>query len=939
MSKSKINSLSKQVEPEDVTLSKPVYIPSIEASEIYNYLYREGKIELEYIGMIPRSLEMQKLLSVGLIPDNKKTAAKLDKLLSDDVINVKFSQNVKTGEEVIRAINIKLEVLVKKESKLDEEEDRVKADKSRQKLIEYRDKLNGFVKQIEADLNSGNVKRIEKWNSVKKEDLRTLFYENSFTYNNVKYVVYKRSSAKSRIGQCLFVREDLHSKMIEWSRMNIPFHKQPEEVKVDFPSLLAYESLVGSSIESTIYIHPKNILIVRDVESKFMQLCNVIRKGDPLVSKRGKIKKGSERLDSFTENAEIKNSLFDGSSLLDSRYFTEGKAMALLRNHMMKTCSFSTNIQDYYRNECPDDINYDEWQIPNMFGQYMYAKDVHLLITPSSLKALKFFNVFGLKPTADIDMWEHWKQIVVDDGCMFGVCKNEKKSKHGGNQQMSYQMVNSLPLDHKQMKKEMTKLSKFEHDYIAKLKNDDDSFVSHIRKNANSINSNAMFADLYDRNSSIVRTKVFRKFRAKEIHNHVEFVKRGKIRLSGDYLVMLGNGMEYLAHSIGKLDISKPVLKGNEIYTTRFKFDTELTGFRNPHTSPSNILVAKNTDNEDIDTYFNFTDNIVMVNAIEFPICDILSSCDWDSDTCLFIEDEHLLSISKRAFGKYKVCINHVDSEPRTYKVCNEDMATIDNELSKSQFLIGEVVNLGQWALSAYWDLLSKGKTEKELEGLLKKIDVISILSCICIDLAKKFFDINIKSEIANIRKVKELKKEIKIKVEGKEDKTKFITKEKPLFWKVVAEDNKEEKLQTIKYQCPMDYLFESLTGLKYADKRTNLELAELITKENYRSADRKQQVKIITYVADMCTNINKIKAKKSDQGDDEETNIAIDNLMKYCEYQLSKLTVDEDTMYSLLLKIAENKKDDIVRKLLTMLHRTQKETFIEGFKNKNSTN
>ena len=62
---------------------------------------------------------------------------------------------------------------------------------------------------------------------------------------------------------------------------------------------------------------------------------------------------------------------------------------------------------------------------------------------------------------------------------------------------------------------------------------------------------------------------------------------------------MIGNPLEMLYHAIGDFDISdiKPYqqpLKGNEVYTKLFKDKQELTGFRNPHTSPSNVLLAKN---------------------------------------------------------------------------------------------------------------------------------------------------------------------------------------------------------------------------------------------------------------------------------------------------------------------------------------------------------
>lgn len=153
------------------------------------------------------------------------------------------------------------------------------------------------------------------------------------------------------------------------------------------------------------------------------------------------------------------------------------------------------------------------------------------------------------------------------------------------------------------------------------FKNNDELFVEYIKDNANDMNTNEMFADLYDINHDLVNTKIFRNFRKNIISSYVTHIKNGKVRLSGDYCVMLGNPLEFLYHSIGLLDTIDPkpiALKSNEVYTKLFG-QKEITGFRNPHTSPSNVLLANNILAPEIDRYFNLSDNIVCVNAIGFP--------------------------------------------------------------------------------------------------------------------------------------------------------------------------------------------------------------------------------------------------------------------------------------------------------------------------------
>ncbi|MFB5759088.1 hypothetical protein [Paenibacillus medicaginis] len=855
-------------------LHKPVYIPSIEGNDIYNHIYRDRELDLKYIGMIPSSLELNKLIDLGLRTTRKKTS---DKLLSTDVINVKFRQKVDSGNQIIKKLEVKIEKLDNKP--------------------EYKEKLIKFIEQIKTELHE------DKWKGISQIELRKQLYTNGFVLNGVKYVVYKRSSAKSRVGQCLFIKEKLYKPMIKWSRMGLDFGNKTKDKEIDYPSLLAYESLVGSSIESIIHINPNNILIVDDVKSVFSQKCNVVRTGE------------NGFLDSFEEMAEIENSLFDGESLLEASYFPPGKSMILLRNHMFKSAAFNCNIQQFLKDNCPDDIEYENWQIPSMFNNdKVFAKDIHLITTPSSLKALKFSKLQGTEK----DMWGYWKDVVIKDGCLFGVCKSEKMSKQGVDdrgrvlQQTSYQMLNSLPMT----KDDINVLTKFEKEYINKLKNNDDFFIEYIKDNKNDMNSNEMFADIYERNPDIVNTKIFRKFRKNTINGYVTHIKNGKVRMHGDYCVMLGNPIEFLYHTIGKLNVANPepvVLTYNEVYTTMFE-EKELTGFRNPHTSPNNVLLVRNRHNAIINKYFNLTDNIVCVNAIQFPLQDILSGSDYDSDTVLLIDNDHLLSITKRVFGEYNVCINKVSSSKREYRVCNEDMAIIDNELSNSQKYIGRTVNTGQLCMSRYWDLLNNGKKEDEVFELIKKIDVVTVLSGICIDLAKKMFDININKEIEYISKAKELKKE------------------KPLFWKYVSQS---AEIITSRYDCPMDFLYEEMSDLNYADKKDDIPLYDLLIQRSLKNVIRRQEYKINNYVETMVEKINNTYGSNLSE---EERDRRIDDIIRYYKFFVDKLLINENTMYSLIYKVSKNKKDKIASRLLRTLHMSNKTTFIDAFLAKNDT-
>ncbi|MGG2091261.1 hypothetical protein AB1283_00660 [Bacillus sp. S13(2024)] len=858
--------------------NKPVYILSLEASEIYSHMHRNGTVKHDYCGMIPFSLELIELRKEGL---KVKHIESRDKEISNDIINVKFNQKVKSGNELKKIL------LNKKEQNGINEK--------------YISKLNEFINLIEEDETN------EKWNCVSVDELRKILYTEGFKirYENrngntkeIEYVVYKRSSSKSRTGQCLFIKKSLYNKMIKWSRMHLPLKK---DMEIDLAGLLAYESLVGSSLESTVKINPDKILLVDDVDSKFERMANVVRKGNDGF------------LDSFKEKATISNSLFDGQSLLEEKYFEAGVSMKLLRNHMFKSAAFNCNIQKFLKDNCPKGINYDHWQLTDMFGNKIYAKDVELICTPSSVKALKFSSVIG----KDKDMWEHWKQKVKEDESIFGVCKHEKQSKFGvdekGNvlQQTSYQMINCLPM----AKNDIKELTKTEREYIERLKNDDDFFIEKVKNSSTLVNSNEMLTALYNHNKNIINTKLFKDFRKGFIRNHVDHSKKGKIKLNGDYCVMIGNPMEYLKHAIGQFNIHKPesTLKNNEVYTKLFDFNKEYVGFRNPNTSPSNVLIVKNKKVKEIENYFNFTENIVCVNAVHFEIQDILSGCDYDSDTVLLFNDPKLLELGKKCFGSYNVCVNNIDGQKKKYKLNKYDMYEIDNQLSTSQKNIGKVVNLGQFCMSVYWDLLNKGETSEHVEELLKKVDVMTILSGIAIDMAKKFYEINIDKEINHVEKNIYLKER----------------KNKPNFWKYVSQ-SKTIKDRIEFYECPMDYLSEDLNKIKPANQKETLPFEDFLIKSG---TDRSINRNINKIIKNIKMKDNLIRLVIASPDDQDEKMRKIEDIITDLSSYIKKIKLKEGSIYNILVH-SHTLEGKIMMRLLKVLYEMHGELLLKSIKN-----
>lgn len=889
-----------------MTENKNVYINSFDASEIYEHQLGKS-IKPNMVGMVAYSNELIKLKEFGM----KTYVNKTGKNRSNDIINVKFKRSVLSSDKILEKYPI------------DRQEEYLFSlgEKNTSEMTKTEQKKNDYaIAEAYKQLKYLEKAKNENWDKMTRNSLRLHLYVNGFEYNGEQYVVYKRTSAKSRTGQCQFIKKSIRDKAIKWARLGMNVDGLSLKDGIDFPSLLAYESLQSSSIIDQIKIDTKNIFIISDVVSKFTTKANVIKNDEfgNLVSE-------------FVENHEMESDLFDGQGMLDEMYFPKGKSSMLLRNHMFKCNPFNAGVQRFLRDMCPNDIPYEEWQLEDMFGILHYAKDIHLITTPNSVKSLKFYK---RKKTRKA-MYEHWKKKVEDDGCMFGICKYEKASKRGHFNgrtlnQLSYQLINSMPYD----ESGISNLVKFELGFIDDLKNNEREYLDYLIQNANEMNSNEMLYRVYEKNNMLSSTHIFKEKRRDDVRSHINKVKSGKVRVVGDYCTICQNPKEMLYHSIGRLPVEDGVLQEdlwndnqelvwNQAYTTQHPFNGEYASFRNPHTSPSNVLILENTESLFISIYMNPSKNVIYTNAIGFEINRILSGQDCDSDTLLIVDDKTVLDVAKRCFGNYNVCDNMVDSMKMDYPVSYENMARIDNILSSSQGNIGEVVNLGQHCMSAYWDELKKYGHSERTETLLKYVDVCTILSEIAIDMAKKMYDVDFKKQVNMIKKDMDLNT-------------------KPLFFRYVS---KNENAKLSEYHTPMDLLNNKLTEIGRSQNSNSIDFMKLINKHKIKTTKKnKRQCEKVDLIIDQYISKRKgvyrdfSNEMKRNNGVDkkeivDERNLKIDELQHECKNSLKKYKLKRETMFLVIEKIFNDKSKNREKlTIMNMLYRINEDEFLSLF-------
>ena len=525
--------------------------------------------------MFTNNLLMYFLLENGLKVENGWTR---------DIICIEFDYGSRSYEEEIEHLNR----LIKNENK-----------KYTEEVIDYFKSL-----KTQADLKK------DLFDKKSADEIRDIFYKDGIEIRHdvrnkknklikeefIHYRMFYRSTGKAKGGSCMFIRDELYDKALSFIRMGIEMEQNDAQIV----EMSAYSSLIASSIVGTIKINPKNILVLKDVDSFFTT--NVIS----VETDKNKHCIAVEK-----ENYKLKNTMFDGEALVDESIFPSwGDGYILLRHHMCKMAGFKTKIQkffkDYYGNR------YNTAIIKDMWGNDHYAKDIEVITTENAMKWIKF-NV----------SYNYWCDKVFENNCTFGIVKTAHKSKLGDVQKMSYQMINTLEMDI------MPNVVKRSKDYIELLKKDDNVFLQYLKDNVNFSNDYEVLVALCEQNWDFTRSEYFRDRKKNIIRTYINNFKFGKVIQDADNLVFVGSPYAMLLHSVGESvekDKTFEYEYGSiQCFTERFKDGEYLACFRSPHNSKNNISHLHNIYSDEYFKYFDLGKQIIVLNTLHTDIQDRLN--------------------------------------------------------------------------------------------------------------------------------------------------------------------------------------------------------------------------------------------------------------------------------------------------------------------------
>lgn len=882
-----------------------VYIPSIDGKDLYlanNFIdtkqngYRLRRYNNEYNLMrfknsLDYSLDLIRLRQVFDKAYDSDVGQKFsffdgDKEYSYQVINVTFKYSVKEFNMISKDIYIRVGYSVNDATFRDcvgyNDKGEIIAVETNKDVHKIASGMPDYFKFVQGDGDlyghyaaTGGIPTI-----LSRADVRKWIYKEGFDCEGIHFVRFKRSSGSARIGHCNFVNEKLYPSMHAWEQCGVVVKNGQ---KIDLAAWESYISLTASSIIDTIQINPDSILVIDDYDSKFVDTVMATKVADG-------------HLFTEPETIEVKNSIWDGQSLIDESAMGDYAkyGMILMRNRFFKSCCFNTNIQRWFLDNGITDVS----QL-NGYTRAKRIEDIKIITTPSSIKYVKFGTLGqwldNIEPT-------------------FGIVKHEKKPKflNGTMVQTHYQLLNTLQLTFEETKK----LLQPSLEYIFALRDDPAVLRNHLKfstyKDGSIIaakDKNAVIYSLMNLNDRFPETKIYAEFVNTLVRSQLDNLKLGHVLVNGNYSTLFGNPLEMLQSAIGKFTGESQLGVGN-IHCTRFRYGRRILGSRSPHVTIGNVWLPFNVENAELDKYFNLTSEICCMNSINENVLARLSGSDYDSDTSLLTDNDLLINVAVRNYDKFLVPTSLVSADKMNRYFTDEQKADLDFKTSVNK--IGEIINFSQILNSLLWDNIANGETLEQNMDLYADISQLDVMSNLEIDKAKKIF------EVDNSVELKLLKAKYKLENEdGLETRPKFfmhVAKKKGYYIK--------GKKDYIDQMTTMDYvqrIVDRSNSLSRAVKvKRDKPISYVLDMDMYDKAslNRRHMKTIVDLMRSLNAQRRDIFALSSVEYSRPEKRLLYDRVEYNCIRDVSAINLNFSTAAE-LLKLSEQKQYRDIRTYL----------------------
>ena len=464
---------------------------------------------------------------------------------------------------------------------------------------------------------------------INAHELRNKYYEEGITITYEKknrksgeieltpihYKMLMRSTGKAKKGECVFIRDSLHNKAINFLTMGLydlmdeQSKKDPEKV-FRLVELSAYQTLTTATSVGYIHIPLENILVLKDEEVYSDEMKAAIVRTEEVAQE---IEERVPDFDNprFEELINKKGFTFDEGKAKDNTalIFIEKSRKALKENDIRTNGKYPyvTNTEIEMRKQCRVDMVSDAriknvlWDGMGLCDESIFPKNMDGFIYCRShfFKSClfrgniqEFFKdycnenniVYESHTLEDVDMFGRKLKlsdikVIITDKSIKWIGKFVDMM--GGTDEMAYEYYSKylkghgdffsivktahpskwddLQLSTYQMnntlptidREVLERVGKTGIDFLNRLKTSDEEYLKYLQKTKDSMNINELIIELVSWNPEFVKTEFFRTKKSKDVSKLKEEFGKGRLPQSGDNLTIMDNPIALLLKAVG----------------------------------------------------------------------------------------------------------------------------------------------------------------------------------------------------------------------------------------------------------------------------------------------------------------------------------------------------------------------------------------------------
>lgn len=830
---------------------------------------------------------------------------------------------------------------------------------------------------------------------INKHDLRNMFYKNGVTYTfekknrkgevveriPVHFKMLMRSTGKAKQGECIFIRDSLYHKAINFLTMgfyDLMDKQSQDDIEKVFKlvELSAYQTLTTATAKGYIQIPLDNILIVNDEEVYSDEMNAAI------VSVEDKIYyKDVYELDFNSPRLE---------NIINKRGFTfnedkaKEKSMTLIpekTKEALKEKGFRINgkypgehkLVEYTKKECIVNRVSDAkiknilWDGMGLIDESIFPKDKDGFIYcrshffksclfRGSIQA--FFRDYCIEHGLDYNTYiidsdifgrklriKDIKVIITDKSLkwidkfedMMGETK-KKAYRYYYNYMKRFDDYFSivktahqskwddLQLMTYQMSNSIPTTDKERLEHITEcgvnlcneLKNSDTAYLKYLDKTKNDFNINELLIELVKWNQDFIKTEFFRIKKSKDISDLISDYKEGRLPQFGDNLTIMDNPVALLMKAVGKEPLEERCFEVMQDGVQCYTLRFNEGERLAAFRSPHN------SPNNIIYLYNVYPDKLIKYfpnigqNVIVFNAIKTDTQARLSGHDC-DSDFVYVTNQSDLADLARKAYIEY----PTIINDIDENGAnnyhfTLEDYAKMDNQIADAQESIGTSTDTAQLALSYYYDGNMEDKALEDCFIILSVIGQISIDLAKKSFDIDVVREINRIRNLPCMKRN---------EIPQFFASNKK------SRNNKDfDDKKVVSMNCPMDIMAKIIKdkAIGYADRESHLPLRNFWNKGIIGKANRYKKDRFVEAVQNY--NISDKWIEKHEKEMSKETVLSLKNRnMTQFLVKVSK-ELDQETIMQLVILATDDNNSKIRATILNFLFKLYKDEFMNCF-------